>query len=271
MADNIKGALDTLTSVNKIGFTQFTAGLINGVFNTIVNSSIKQMSAYANLVSTVSKSVADFTAEALGPNQENVIFVIKNEFGLNIPTGNSPTITLNENQFEVVSTSLKDIVINNKQITDASNLSALSGNPKTATITLAKLQPFVAAKISTEVESRYNLLRTLLQLGMQKVVVDKGHIRTKLTFSLDARNNQSASNSSRNENSSSSAALGVITGGAFGGVGFIAGAASGLSEKESLSVNVVNERSSAATNLSADIIGEVLIEFRTDSFPIANF
>ena len=270
MPDNIKGALDTLTSVNRIGFTQFTSGLINGVFTTIVNSAINQMSAYANLVSSVSKSLADFTADVLGPNQENVIFVIKNDFGLTISSGNAPSVTLNEDQFNNVTSALKDVVVANKSITEATNLPALSGTPKTSTITLAKLQPFVAAKISAEAESKYNLLRTLLQLGMQKVVVDKGHIRTKLTFSIDAANSESKKTKELDRNSSSSGIAGGIIGGA-GGQGGVLGGIGGFDSDKSLSVSVVNERSSSATNLSADIIGEVLIEFRTDSFPIANF
>jgi hypothetical protein len=43
--------------IQKVDFPQFVAGLIDGVFNAIVNSSIKQMEAYAELVKQVGRPV----------------------------------------------------------------------------------------------------------------------------------------------------------------------------------------------------------------------
>lgn len=163
---------------------------------------------------------------------------------------------------------MANITVANKVITDAANLTALTGTPKTSTITLNKLQAFVVELLTKQAEVKYNMLRTLIQLGMQKVVVDKGHIKTKLTFSIDASERNSSSSS--NNRTSSFNIFGAGAGAAIGGQGLFGGGVFVLDTDSSLSVNVVNERSSAATNLSADIIGEVLIQFRTDSFPIAN-
>lgn len=266
---NINNAIDSLQAVRNVGFEKFTSRLIQGVFSTIVDSSIKQMEAYATLVATVSKSLSEFTTEVLGENNANAIVFIKEDLGLTIPTTANPTLTLNEAQFVTVTNTLAFITVANKLITDAANLTALTGTPKTSTITLNKLQAFVVELLTKQAEVKYNMLRTLIQLGMQKVVVDKGHIKTKLTFSIDASERNSSSSSSNNRTSSFNI-FGAGAGAAIGGQGAVGGGVFVLDTDSSLSVNVVNERSSAATNLSADIIGEVLIQFRTDSFPIAN-
>lgn len=53
---------DLLTAVN---FPAFVRGLINGVFGAIVNASIRQMAAYAELIAHAASSVSDFTADAI--------------------------------------------------------------------------------------------------------------------------------------------------------------------------------------------------------------
>ena len=52
-----------------VNFPEFCAGLINGVFHSIVQSSIEQMEAYAKLVADVSKSLSDFRDENTTQNQ----------------------------------------------------------------------------------------------------------------------------------------------------------------------------------------------------------
>ena len=53
---------DLLTAVS---FPSFVTGLINGVFGAIVNASIQQMEAYAELVAHAASSVSDFTADKI--------------------------------------------------------------------------------------------------------------------------------------------------------------------------------------------------------------
>jgi hypothetical protein len=53
---------DLLTAVN---FPSFVSGLINGVFGAIVNVSIQQMEAYAELVAHAATSVSEFAADKI--------------------------------------------------------------------------------------------------------------------------------------------------------------------------------------------------------------
>ena len=56
------GFSDLLAEVN---FPQFVAGLIDGVFDAIVTSSIQQMEAYGELVKSVAKTVDQFAGAAV--------------------------------------------------------------------------------------------------------------------------------------------------------------------------------------------------------------
>lgn len=50
-------------AVQAVDFPEFVAGLVNGVFDAAVHTSIDQMEAYADLVRHVALSVSDFPAD----------------------------------------------------------------------------------------------------------------------------------------------------------------------------------------------------------------
>src|SRR5205085_5784796 len=54
--------------VKKVDFPKFVSGLIQGVFQAIVDSSIQQMRAYAELISNVAKSVGDYANDNISMN-----------------------------------------------------------------------------------------------------------------------------------------------------------------------------------------------------------
>src|SRR5262245_1054691 len=54
---------------DEIDFPAFVANLIHGTFDAIVDASIRQMEAFAELVSAVAKDVDRFTSENVTPNQ----------------------------------------------------------------------------------------------------------------------------------------------------------------------------------------------------------
>ena len=60
------GAEETVASVD---FPSFVSDLVNGVFEAIVNASIKQMDAYAKLVAGVAKSLDEFASSSLSDKE----------------------------------------------------------------------------------------------------------------------------------------------------------------------------------------------------------
>jgi hypothetical protein len=51
--------------VDELDFPQFVAGLIRGVFDAIVNASIRQMEAYADLLASVAASLDEFRDDTI--------------------------------------------------------------------------------------------------------------------------------------------------------------------------------------------------------------
>lgn len=263
MATNIKDTLSTLGSVNNLGFVPFTTSLIHGVFNSIVASSITQMKSYAELVALVSKSLNDFMDVEIGADRPAAVMdTIKNGFGVTVPAGNNPDLTLTSDQIADLKATFFELRSGNKSFEEL--VAATPGKIK-----LDKLKDFVTQKLEKDASEKYEFIKTLVKLGMQKVVVDRGLIRTKLTFHVAAREQQSRSRFNRQVNNESS--TDVILGNRTqrSAASTSTGGGVFVDQNSELLVNVVNERSSSASNVSASIIGEVVIEFRTDSFPVA--
>jgi hypothetical protein len=266
MPDNVQNAVATLGAVNNINFVEFTSGLVTGVFNSVVSSSITQMNAYAELLASVSKSLADFMNDEIGSDRNAAtLVVIRDDLGLNVPTGTNPDVAFSDAQLPILTSAFNGIKVNGKIFTETATIAAGANKVK-----LDSLKSFVVAKLEDNAKTKYEHLRALLKLGMQKVVVDRGLIRTKLTFSVSAFERESASRSGlelRNESTlNAGAGLGVTK----SELSLIIGSAVATKSRSTVSVNVVNERSSAGSNISANVVGEVVIEFRTDSFPTAN-
>jgi hypothetical protein len=64
----------SLSLINEVDFPNFVSGLIDGVFNSIVGASIKQMRAYAELVSNLAKTVDEFSQDNVtdGPARDGL-------------------------------------------------------------------------------------------------------------------------------------------------------------------------------------------------------
>jgi hypothetical protein len=60
---------DTDRLVADVNFPDFVSNLLNGVFDSIIDSSIRQMEAYAKLVAGVAKSLDQFADENISDNE----------------------------------------------------------------------------------------------------------------------------------------------------------------------------------------------------------
>lgn len=69
-------------------------------------------------------------------------------------------------------------------------------------LTQSNLEKFVTQKLKTGVKNSQDLLKTILKIGMQKVVVTNGEIMTKLTFHVDASDMSSKDSQKSNEKAS---------------------------------------------------------------------
>lgn len=270
MAEAQERALAAASQLEKIGFVDFTVDLVKGVYEVIVKASMDQLKAYADFVTAISKSVAEYQKDIVGNSDEEqgkkADQYIAEVFGLQ-PADN---YTLTPEQAEAVKSNLAGVTVKDGSGNDKAIQDFMTGDPPS--VSHADLRKFALQKVKKAAEDSYNLIKTILKLGMQKVVVTNGEIRTKLTFHVDAEDSYGKTKSNTASKASGwgiSGGTSFNVGGMFGKLigGAFGGSLSGGYSSRKLSVSVVNERSSSATNVNVDIIGEVKIQFRTDSFP----
>lgn len=60
-------------TVERVDFPDFVAGLIGGTFQAVVDASIQQMDAYADLVQGVSKSVDEFARDDVSESRDHLV------------------------------------------------------------------------------------------------------------------------------------------------------------------------------------------------------
>lgn len=264
-------AMAAATQLEKIGFVDFTVDLVKGVYEVIVNASMEQLQAYADLVSKVSKSLAEYQDEILGSDDTEKEAKAESYIYEVLGFTKAATYTLTDEQAEGLSQHFAGISIKDgeetKSIEDYINV---TGSGKQ--ISHENLVQIVVEKLKKSTEHSYDLLKTILKIGMQKVVVTNGEIRSKLTFHVDASDDYDKISSQYNSKSSGWGIGGSLSGSSGGLVGKVFGGAmnvglSGGYSSRKLKVSVVNEKSSSATNVNVDILGEVKINFRTETFP----
>jgi hypothetical protein len=305
MADDpITTGIETGGKLEKVGFVDFTVDLVKGVYEVIVNAAMDQLKAYADIVSQVSKTLNDYQADMIGSDEsselnDKVDSYVKDVLELTLGSGATDySMTLEkakslEAHFGGITgeiTSGTPPTTATKTIPEMITYQYSTGTPPTTTtktladivaappinstmfaLTVSDLRIFVTAKLKASVKNSQDLLKTILKIGMQKVVVTSGEIMTRITFHVDAQKLSSTDTNKTSEKASgwgiggnisgSSSILGTLTNRA------ISGALSGGYSSRSLNVCVVNEKTSSATNLAIDILGEVRILFRTETFP----
>lgn len=265
---------------DQFGFVDFTVDLVKGVYETIVNASIDQLQTYADLVSQVSKDLATYQADLIGADGSpeltaKIDSYIKDVIDLN--PASATDYTLNTEKVDELKIHFNSIFVEDTSTTPPTKkgfpsfLTAAAGGAGGSTLKVVDLKEFVKEKLKASVKNSQDLLKSILKIGMQKVVVTNGEIMTKLTFHFDASQESSKKRNNTNRNSSSWG----VGGGISAGTGPVAsllgnavgGSLSGGYKSRQLSVRVVNEKSSSATNIRVDIIGLVRILFSTETFP----
>lgn len=109
---------------------------------------------------------------------------------------------------------------------------------------------------------------------MQKIDVTSGHILTKLFIEMDASESSFQHTNSVDTSSQSSGWQAGVRG-KFSwrkkkNKGFIGHRVSGGQSKQSLSVKTVRSADLSSTRMHADMLGEVRIDFASNTFPAAN-
>jgi hypothetical protein len=184
----VKAGVDNMVSLVKgVDFPGFVSGLIQGVFHSIVDSSIQQMEAYAKLVADVSKSLNQFRDDNTTDNQGRDhlveqfpdIFEITTggdafgDFGSDGDAPIQPRVAVREG-------------VDEKTALDRINRSMPLDKPLTGLddeLVEALLVPAARTQLAT---GRQQLLATMVMMGINRIVVTDGKISAKVVFDFKA-------------------------------------------------------------------------------------
>jgi hypothetical protein len=237
-----EAAKQTAASLNAIAFPTFVADLIKGTYNAIIDASIKQMEAYAELIANVAKTVDQFMSDNITDNQARDYLVSQYPGHFKIDASDdSPKVVVRDGADEKTKPNFK---------TDLELPEDVSLDDDTAEQTLV---PAARRKMA---RGRQQMLSTMVMMGINRIVVTSGRIRATMGFHIDAHDYGSAQTASEFDEQNTTVASGWF---GFGGA---------TSVNQTTYVTSTKKDSSDALNLQTDLTGEVDLRFKSDYLPL---
>ena len=168
----MRGGKDFAETVRQINFPAFVGGLIDGVFNSIVTTSIKQMEAYAEMVKNVSKSVDQYMKDNVTENHARDYLTERypDHFELDL-AGEKPKLKPKEGADEQ---NMPDFFADLGLKTPVTSLDEDNVEEE--------LVPAARRRIAMD---RQQLLATMVMMGVNRLVVTNGTIEASCFFELD--------------------------------------------------------------------------------------
>jgi len=227
--------------VSAVDFPKFVSGLVEGVYTSIVNSSIRQMQAYGKLLETVSKSVDQFAKENISEKEARDF--VKSSFPGQIDLdGDSGALKLNDDA-EGNAPDFKAVL----QMQE--NLALTEENEK---------QIVLAAQMKMA-RQRQQTLAQMVAMGINRIIVTDGEIKASVLFDMKAKDT--------GQRSTSAAVSDQKTSSQSSGGGW-------FSDDESVSTTVSSaysaeqEKSTAELEAKAKLSGSVTVKFKSETFPL---
>ncbi len=224
--------------INEVDFPGFVAQLVNGTFDAIVDASIRQMESYSSLVAAVAKTVDQFTAENVTPNQARDWLAARfpGEVGVALRGGDGATPQLVPRAEGLTPAWLADYGIDGEELTTE--------------LLEQRVLPQVRNRVGAE---RQQLLATMVLLGMNRVAVRDGSITAKVMFRAGASDVAKVGYAAGSDPQSVSnwGERGAMT---YGGA--------------TTMVSTVAVNAQSETNLRADLFGEVKLNFASETLPL---
>lgn len=261
----VSEAVTLATRLPEIEFPEFTAKLINDTMDAMVASMIRQMGAYAELLSSVTKTVEAFEADEVGdeevdqwlalnfPNAAAAedapledLHILKTGFSYVADPENAPIRKLLDAEFTSLGLDKP-----------AGGTAAAYANGDLTDADVLNIRKAARRKLA---RTRLSVLQELVRMGIVRIIIDEGKIYTKLTFDISATQfHQKVKNTYRKKRwgaggkaSFLSGLFGISLGGSY----------------QRLTVKTVRESDFSRVDARINIIGGVDVVFRTDYSPL---
>jgi hypothetical protein len=246
--------------VGTVDFPSFVGGLIQNVFQAIVNASIQQMNAYGQLLKSVAQTVDQFAQDNISLNNARDWLADKYPDHIGVDEegaqeeGGQPRLAIKS---EDADAALQQI---NADMGLAQPISDLSDPEQESRLV-------IAARLQMA-RSRQQLLSSMVLLGINRIVVTDGAINAKVVFDLKA--SDQAQRKARASLYDSQASMNRNTTAVGGNWGW--GAAGSVNENVQQHVttvgSAVDETSESKAEVKAKLSGEVRVNFKSDYFPM---
>lgn len=257
----------TRAILNAVSFPTFVTDLINGVFKSMIDSTQTQMQSYVELLNSVAATTDGFADSNMGPARARAWLVDHYpdsfEFETSIDDEDVSELSPEERaELEEERAEIKvrarpggkpptEAALRADLGIDANESVSASGDPESS------LVPLVRRRLA---KMRQEMLATLVQMGMQRIVIDSGRITASMRFHIDTRDALARDSASR-----------------FGTEHEIAGSGSfgagpwGVSASARSSISYVSTQKTQATqelNTDLDLNSSVEINFKSDYLPL---
>lgn len=256
---------DTFANLRQdVNFPQFVADLINGVFNAIVDSSIKQMEAFAEMVKSVAKSAESYAQDEISTGEARAYLKSRFPSSVNM-SGGAIEISEDDNG---ETPDFKASFPNLKSDFDPSDEESVAGLVLEAKVELAR--------------QKQQMLATMVMLGINRIIVTDGFINAKVVFDVKAKDKVSSMDKASEKHKSTSRDAGMNKGQhqynydtewRGGDSEYSSEGQSSYARSNSrvgistLSADTAN-KSSSEIEAKAKLTGEVRINFRSETFPL---
>jgi hypothetical protein len=265
-----QGSAAFTDTIRRVNFPRFVAGLVDGVFNAIVRSSIQQMEAYGTLVSNIAKSVDEYMRDNISENQARDFLAAKYPQHLAVDTKarGGPKLMPAKPKPRLAGAGGRGGRA--MALADAGPQSQLPdfmkdlGLPAPVTHLDAKTaeDTLVPAARRRMAMDRQQLLATMVLMGINRLIVTDGKISASCMFTLDTTD-------SVGDTTSRASSFDEHTEENKSGWSFLWW--SSPEQKKSADFHVSTNQdtdSSAEVNMHAQLGGNVEINFRSETFPL---
>ena len=237
----------TEDTLNAIAFPTFVADLIKGTFQAIVDASIQQMEAYAELLSNVSKTVDQFMSDNITDNNARDWLAGAYPQVIRLDTsGGQPRLVPTPNAGDAAQPNFRgDLNLSEDVTVDDDSIEEV-------------LVPAARRRIA---QSRQQTLATMVLMGMNRIVVTRGRIKAGMGFRIDTTDRSRSEFASDFETRTESKAK----------YGWFLSPVSASVKSSVAYVSSSKKNSESELDVSADLTGEVDLQFKSDYFPLERF
>ncbi|MBD1844521.1 hypothetical protein H6F89_14180 [Cyanobacteria bacterium FACHB-63] len=250
----------TRAILNAVSFPRFVTELINGVFKAIVDSNMQQLHQYIDLLNNVAATTEGFVDLNMAPARarEWLVERFPGSFEISGGTEEEPSEAGFSNEPDQDATlqlrsggSMPPEQALRTALGLEPNESVPSGDPERI------LVPLVRRYLA---RNRQEMLATLVQMGMQRIVIDSGRINAAMRFHIDTHSAAQADQGSRFDLTNQISASGSFGFGPWGASASLQNTIGYVSTQQS--------RTTEELNTDLELTSSVELNFHSDYVPL---